>query len=126
MPDITNIVRRLASGDARAAFELIAIINQEVFDQLMNQQTLLNNHAAAPRHMRSATSRNAPSGSTPAQDMDIFRSNGRVMVTAYGNSISVGNDGSVYIDGRPIGICVSEVYAKSIKNGVVHLEGKEC
>jgi hypothetical protein len=58
--------------------------------------------------------------------VDIFRSDGRVMITAYGNSISVGSDGSVYIDGRPIGICVSEVYAKSAKNGVVHLEGKEC
>jgi len=126
MTDITNIIRRLSSGDARAAFELIAAINQEVFNQLMNQQALLSNHAAAPRYMRPAASRNAQPGSASAPDADIFRSDGRVMITAYGNSISVGNDGSVYIDGRPIGICVSEVYAKSVKNGVVHLEGKEC
>jgi hypothetical protein len=123
MSDFINIIKRLASGDARAAFELIAAINQEVFDQLMNQQALLSK-AATPRHMRPAASRSAPSG--PASDADIFRSDGRVMITAYGNSISVGSDGSVYIDGRPIGICVSEVYAKSAKNGVVHLEGKEC
>jgi len=123
MSDLIDIIRRLASGDARAAFELIAAINQEVFDQLMNQQALLSK-AAASRHMRPAASRSAPSGS--ASDVDVFRSDGRVMITAYGNSISVGGDGSVYIDGRPIGICVSEVYAKSAKNGVVHLEGKEC
>jgi hypothetical protein len=124
MPDIISIIRRLASGDARAAFELIAAINQEVFDQLMNQQALLSNKAAAPRHMCPAAPRHAPPSSAP--DVDVFRSGGRVMITAYGNSISVGSDGSVYIDGRPIGICVSEVYAKSAKNGVVHLEGKEC